>query len=93
MSTSEDKIVSKSDAAQNSEEKASKNWSSVGREDVEKKKANNYFYNDDLILNINIFYVATRLPVPISSSYLQRAGSMTSLREAPKNIFLGKFPK
>ena len=84
MSTSEDKIVSKSDAAQNSEEKASKNWSSIGREDVEKKKANNYFYNDDLILNINVFH---DLPALISPSYLQRAGSMTSLREAPKNGF------
>ena len=25
-----------------------------------KEKTNNCFYNDDLILNINIFYIATR---------------------------------
>ena len=73
VSTSEDKIVSKSDAAQNSEEKASKNWSSVGREDVEKKKVNDYFYNDDLILNINIFYVATR-PSSLDLAQLLTAG-------------------
>ena len=59
----------------------------IGREDVEKKKTNNCFYNDDLILNINIFYVATRFPVSISSSYLKWTGFMTLLREAPKKQF------
>ena len=61
----------------------------IGRERMwKRKKTNNCFNNDDLILNINIFYVATRFPVSISSSYLKWAGSMTLLREAPKKQFV-----
>merc|ERR1712156_629789 len=52
-----------------------------------KEKTNNCFYNDDLILNININYVEPGLPLSISSSYSQWAGPMTSLREAPKRQF------
>ena len=89
VSTSEDKIVSKSDAAQNSEERKSKNWSSwsLGERGCGKEKLTIAFTTTTWFLISTYSTLQPDLPLSISSSYSQRAGSMTSLREAPKRQF------